>query len=358
MVRMTFKVLRALAWLLAFAVLPAKAADPLFEARVPVADRSIEAREQAQRQALSQVLSRLTGERAPAQSEAAAPLLADPGRYMQQYSYETDIQGLMFRVVFDGAALESAVRRAGLPLWGAERPPVLIWLAMDDGSRRYLLGGGAGEPVETALQAAARRRGLTVIVPLLDLEDQAQVSYSDVWGGFLDRVSAASARYQAPVVLVARVQRLGASAWTSRWTQRFAGGDANWQAGGADLQTVLDEGLGRAAERLAGSLAASNGDRSRGRIDLTVEGVATLADYARVGAYLSGLAPVASAQLTGVRDSRLDYRLDVEGGAAALEQAILIGGMLERLPEQRADAEVAAAEVAAAGQAMRYRLRP
>ena len=44
MVRMTFKVLRALAWLLAFAVLPAKAADPLFEARVPVAARSIEAR--------------------------------------------------------------------------------------------------------------------------------------------------------------------------------------------------------------------------------------------------------------------------------------------------------------------------
>lgn len=355
MLRMTFKVLRAhllLAWLLALAVLPAQAADPLFEARVPVADRSDGARETAQRQALSQVLSRLTGEPAPAESGAAAPLLADPGRYVQQYSYETDARGLMFRVVFDGAALEPAVRSAGLPLWGTERPPVLVWLALDDGSRRYLLGGGSGEPVEAALQAAARQRGLTVIVPLLDLEDQAQVRYSDVWGGFLDRVYAASARYQAPVVLVARVQRLGASAWTSRWTQRVAGGDAHWQAGGADLQTVLDAGLGGAAERLAGRLAAPNGDHSSGRIELSVDGVATLADYARVGTYLSGLAPVAAAQLTGVHDGRLDYRLEVRGGAAALEQAILVGGLLERLPAH------AAADAAAAGPALRYRLRP
>lgn len=356
MLRMTFTVLPArllLAWLLALAALPALAADPLFEARVPVADRSVEARETAQRQALSQVLGRLTGEREPARSEAAAALFADPGRYVQQYGYEADGQGLALRVVFDGAALESAARRAGLPLWGAERPPVLVWLAMDDGRRRYLLGGGAGEPVEAALQAAARRRGLTLIVPLLDLEDQAQVRYSDVWGGFLDRVYAASARYQAPVVLVARVQRLGAAAWTSRWTQRLAGGDADWQAGGADLQTVLDEGLGRAAQHLAESLAAPGGDRSHGRIDVAVEGVTTLADYARVGAYLNGLAPVTAAQLTGVRDGRLDYRLEVQGGAAALEQAILIGGLLEALPER-----TAAGAAATEQPTIRYRLRP
>lgn len=353
MVRMSFKVLCArllLAWLLALAALPALAADPLFEARVPVADRSAAAREEAQRQALTQVLVRLTGSDAPATSEAAAPLLADPGRYMQQYRYETDAQGLVFRVVFDGAALESAARRAGLPVWGAERPPVLIWLAVDDGSRRYLLGGSAGEPVEDALRAAAGRRGLVMIMPLLDLEDQAQVSYSDVWGGFLDRVYAASARYQAPVVLVARVQRLGASAWTSRWAQRVAGRDASWQAGGADLQTVLDEGLGRAAARLAGSLAATDGDRSRSEIDLTVEGPETLADYARVGAYLTGLAPVAAVQLTGVHRDSLDFRLDVEGGPAALEQAVLIGGILERLPG-RTGADAPA-------QTLRYRLRP
>ncbi len=368
MVRMILKALRArllLVGLLVLAAVPALTADALFEARVPVADRSVAAREAAQREALAQVLTRLTGERGPAQVEASAALLADPGRYMQQYSYETDTRmdagrdaggdarGLLLRVVFDSAALEAAARRAGLPLWGAERPPVLIWLALDDGDRRYLLGGGAGESVEDTLQAAARRRGLTLIVPLLDLEDQAQVRYSDVRGGFLERVYAASARYQAPVVLVARVQRLGAAAWTSRWTQRVAAGDeANWQTGGADLQTVLDAGLGQAAERLAGGLAAARGDRRHGQVDLAVAGVTTLADYARVSDYLNGLAPVAAAQLTGVRDGRLDYRLDVEGGVAMLEYVIRIGGLLERLPE-RTDAAATTP-----GQTIHYRLRP
>src|SRR5690606_41001353 len=112
---------------------------------------------------------------------------------------------------FDGVSLSRALRQAGLPDWGTERPDVLVWLAVDDGGDRYLVSESGGQHIAPLVRQAARRRGLPVTLPLLDVEDQRALLFSDVWGGFFGRVETASQRYQPQVILTGKLQRTGAA---------------------------------------------------------------------------------------------------------------------------------------------------
>lgn len=327
----------------------------LYQAIVPVADRSGEAQHHALRQALGEVLVRLTGDAAIGSRPVAKSLSDNVYRYVQQYGYEgNESTGLKMRVGFDGAALEAALRAEGLALWGRARPPVLLWMAVDDGQQRYLLGSDSAATLYNDVQQVAQQRGLSLILPLLDLQDQAQVGYSDVWGGFVERITPASARYQAQVLLLARVQRLGSAAWSSRWTLHMNGQTTEWSAGGAAPEAMLQEGLGQAAQRLSAQLAAPSAGLAPGAQRLIVEGLDSLADYAEVDQYLTGLTPVRSAQLVAVKANGLEYRVDVQGGADALDQAARLGGLLFRVEGPPATGEALAQQSA---RPLYYRLR-
>lgn len=316
------------------AAAPTWARDTQYSATVPVADRSEAARGAAVRQALGEVLTRLSGDPAVLRQAGSAALLSKANRYLQQYQYEGDemagVSGaLALRAGFDGSALEADMRQQGLPLWGRTRPPALVWLAVDDGNRRYLLAADAADPVYSELSKAASRQGLELILPMNDLQDQTQLSYNDVADGALEKVRQASQRYASQAILVGRLQASG-SQWGSQWRLNATGGDSHWQTGTATLGVTLDQALAKAAEGLTTRAPARNlAGQGASQLTLRVEGVAGLSDYARISEYLNGLAPVRSVVLDNAQGQRLEFRLDVQGGAAGLEQTLALGGILE-----------------------------
>ena len=84
--------LRAALWaglLISLAMTMAEAAETvaLYEAEVPVAGQDPQARSQAQRAALGEVLVRVSGNRGAASHPALAPMLEEAARYVQQYRY-------------------------------------------------------------------------------------------------------------------------------------------------------------------------------------------------------------------------------------------------------------------------------
>ena len=62
----------------------------------------------------------------------------------------------------------------------------------------------------------AEKRGLPLAFPLLDTEDLQSVTFSDIWGGFDERIIAASKRYGANSILIGRVRP--SSSQSNRWT--------------------------------------------------------------------------------------------------------------------------------------------
>ncbi len=315
---------------------PAARLADLYAAEVVVPGRAAADRQAALREALNEVLLRLLGSTDLLQEPAVRKLSGQAQRYVEQYSYRRGQPGqpdaeppLLLRVRFDGVALTRALRAAGLPVWGQERPDVLVWLAVDDGRRRYLLSEQSQARAAQALRRAARRRGLPLVLPLMDLEDRRQVRFADVWGGFLEPVQQASQRYRAQVLLIGRLHRTASGGWQGRWTLLQAGaGPQGWESRGAGLQQSVEAGLGESAELLALRYAVRAGPSSGASGLLRVSGVETLADYARVQKYLESLSPVEAAQLQRVEGDSAEFGLRLNGARRSLQQVIAIGRVL------------------------------
>src|SRR5690606_30642667 len=159
------------------------------------------------------------------------------------------------RGTLDGAAIERILRSANVTVWGNDRPLTLVWLAVDwgQGEREIVAAGDAPMDAEAALRIernrllrervheAATRRGIPVAFPLLDAEDLQQVNFADVWGGFDDRLLAASHRYGASSVLVGRL-RPGAVGG-NRWSWHFGPEQREWSGEPEEVIARLADAL-------------------------------------------------------------------------------------------------------------------
>ena len=125
---------------------------------------------------------------------------------------------------------------AGLPVWGSNRPNVLLWIALGDGHRRELLGETGADEFNIELKRQAQLRGLPVYYPLWDLEDTASLSLAEIWGSFLDRIDRASSRYQPDTILTARLQQESSGLWSANWNVNLEG---RWRMNEVDIGTGL-----------------------------------------------------------------------------------------------------------------------
>jgi len=316
----------------------APARDNLFEADVPVAGQQPDLRTAYMKTALQEVLVRVTGQPDVLNRGSVRAMLDSPERFVQQYRYYT-VPGstpprLMLRVNFDGGSIQQALRQQGVAYWGrTERPEILLWLAVEDAGTRYIVSAQDNSDAARVLQEAARQRGIPLLLPLMDLEDQSQVRFADVWGGFFDGLLTASARYKPGDVMIGRLNRDDASGgWQARWNMRNGGDSGSWRGNGDRLGDVLRAGVDSLSERLASGFAVAEAGSVAGITRITVEDVNTLAAFARVDDYLSSLTAVRRLALERVDGSTLQYALQLAGSLDGLTQTIAIGTVLEPSP--------------------------
>jgi hypothetical protein len=309
----------------------------LFEAEVAVTSQQSDERVMAMKQALTEVLVRVTGQRDLLGREPARSMLDDPARFVQQYRYytvpDTRPAQLKLRVRFDGSAVRAALHQQGESYWGdSERPDTLIWLAVEDRGERYIVAAQDGSAVYQKARAVAQQRGVPLIFPLMDLEDQTWARFSDIWGGFFERVLAASKRYSPSAILIGRLNRAPSGGWTARWEMQVAGTSSSWSDSDQRLENLLQAGIDNAADRQASRLAVTGPGVNSGAITITVDDIDTLAAYARVNDYLSSLTAIREFKVEQVAESSVHYVVQLNGTLQGLAQTIVIGTVLEPLP--------------------------
>ncbi len=113
--------------------------DDLYSADVSVQDRSEEAREAALEDAMRMVLVRVTGSPQAAARSELEPLIERSASFVQAYRYMRGNANLRLSVSFDGQAVQEAAAASGVPVWGPERPRLLVWLAIDYGGGQRLI---------------------------------------------------------------------------------------------------------------------------------------------------------------------------------------------------------------------------
>jgi hypothetical protein len=294
--------------------------DDLYVAEVLVADESPRQLRNGARAGLLQVLVRVSGSLKVEESGLVRSSLRNPAAYYYQYSYETTGQALLLggsevnakilRLHFEPSAIARLLRDANLPIWGSNRPSVLLWIAVNEGQSRRILGEADSSEVVAVLIDQARQRGLPVTFPILDIEDGSQISTAEVWGAFLERIDGASDRYSPDSVLTARIQSQPGERWSGRWSFRAADAWESLESAGYSADVLVRSMINQLADELAGMFALGS---SRSRILLKIENVESVSQYAAVSRYLEELTPVVSSSIVALDIDIAEFELETEG---------------------------------------------
>jgi hypothetical protein len=265
--------------------------DGLYSVVVELDPSAPDPRSDAIRRGFERVLVRVAGSREAAEAPELRAIMDRAQReFLSSYAL---LEGREVRIGFIPGAVDTALERASWPVWGPERPLTMLWIAVDNGfGDRSLLGRDdpisryerteemqeVMETLREELETVADERGLLYALPALDITDIATIDFADVWSGYEEALSAASARYGADAIVTARVRNSP------------VGMDVEWTLHGGAGRLLLGagfrEGLDWLADQYAAQFAVFGGSRL---LTLTINGVDTYADYGRVMSYLASV---------------------------------------------------------------------
>ena len=221
----------------------------LFEVEVVANSQSAEARDMAIKQALSVVLERILVTEDISKIPVAQQMLSAAGSYVKQSQYSllpadesaaTDAR--LFRVQFDEDLILEAMRKSQVGVWSEIRPETLLWLIVDEGEARQFYNADALPEIDAALTITAKLKGLPLIFPLLDIEEQQKISITDVLGADSRNLLAVSTRYDAPAIMAGLLVKKG-SCWQADWAFHFDGKIKQWNSPCEPLKTTLSIGI-------------------------------------------------------------------------------------------------------------------
>ena len=324
--------------------------DWLYQVDQYVADQGERTRLEAAQRSLLTVLSRTSGLASVPRGAIISQALKNPARYYTKYVYfnpmDTDADrrnlidkgavdtstDLAVRFDFQAAAIKQLARDAKLPIWWSRRPLTMVWMVLDEPNGRAVVEHGA-ESVRNELDAAANRRGLPTLLPMMDLQDSVLVNPGVIWGKFTDVLDQASQRYLASQYLVGRfsVQKiLGERLYTGEWMIRSEKGESSQFVRGLDLEGIAKLGIDMAAQSVLDQhLVFAATPRLH---DVLVRDVADIGAYAELMQYLESLEFVDEVMLLGLQQQTLTLRLQTVATDQQLQTLLMDDGLFEYRP--------------------------
>jgi len=336
--------------------------NQLYEAETVVEGQGVSERRRAFQDMLEEMVIRISGSREAVLFPTIIEALKKPDRFIQQYRYfqktlekepslvqrgeqraeqiPDSITILWVRT--EKKAIINLLQKSGLPVWRDIRPATLVWLAVDYDGQRYLPGHDDENPIREQMSQHADRRGVPLLFPLMDLEDQQKISFTDIWGGFSDAIHNASERYATEAMLVGRILQDRDGVWSARWNLYDTQGELQWQYSSEQVQELLGAGIDGLADRLGGLYSVFEGEQLHTQVLLDVSGVNSLQAYARVQQYLNTISVISEKRLVQLKDSQLQFRLELKGEISDLTQTFALKNVLapdfvasrQALPEQ------------------------
>lgn len=325
---------QVLVLLLLLAGLPVQAAEVthMYEASRAVGNQDRDSRIEAFDQGFREVLVRVSG------NSRAAGVSANAQSFVQQYRYlaldksqpQPGVSASATHTLwmqFDETAIRNLLRDKNLPVWGAQRPAVLMWLAVREGKNRYILRRQDASPIKEALEREAQRRGLPLVWPQYDAADSAALSFSDIWGGFHEPMLKVSQRYPAAAIIAGKVDVQGNS-WRGEWSLLLEDKQENWVLQATDMTQLLASGMDFTTDRIANQFAVMQSSAGASTLQLQVDGINSAESYAKVAHYLQSLALVKQVYVTAVNGSQVSFHIDLNGGEEDLKRILSIGKTL------------------------------
>jgi len=335
----------------------------LYRISVAVDDQSEESRTLGVQWAFQQLLIKVSGYQEVLENPILVAASKNANRYMQGFSYHQDLvdDQVYLQAWFSKALVIPLLRRAQAPVWGENRPLLLNWLAVevatisaDSDSEEQIvfnsdtttdtsgqLDGGRlliSEQVpewQGRLGRAFSERGLPILWPMNDLEDQTALPLDQLWWLISESIVQASLRYHVDAVLAGKLNQSAAGVWQYeglliRGEQRLdilTEGDSPLAA-----LTNVSTQVGRFfADKFAIKSDPMNG---RAGIRVLVRNVKNFSDYSNVLKYLQGISGVRLVEVSQVDRDNLELYLYLEGKWDKVQRIIRLDNRLSSLQEK------------------------
>ncbi len=313
------------------AVLPsmaqAEVVNNLYDAQIPVSQRSQAALKDAAAEGLRQVLVRVSGSEDVAYAEEVRRVLPRAESMLNQYHYSTSTEDGREQLFVDFSFSEVEVNRllsqSGLPVWDKNRPQTLVWLVVDDFSGRHFVSEASDPEIVQVLRDVAARRGLPLVFPVLDIDDKLQLTTAQVWSMDLDAVRRAAERYRTSQILTGRLTRLSSS-WMANLAVINGVDEDQLDRQGPELPDILRPVINAVADELASRFAVVRTGQGGAREHVVVSGVDNFRDYARLLTYLEGVAVIEHANPVWVAGSQAIIELHLDGSMDKARQFFLL----------------------------------
>ena len=314
----------------------------LYAAEIPVGDQSQAELNLASRQALSQVLVKVSGTMDVLDNSEIRKALDKSRSYVQQYAYaRADGPGLLAKFEFDDSIIAGLLSDAGAPLWTANRPTVLAWVVVETAGGRFLLNSESDPELVAELISQFASRGVPVKLPLFDLVDASSMTADVLWRQDSDSLKAGSARYGVEDVLAGRVAVLSTGSWVGDWVYLSSQARTDRSYTTTSGPEFIAVGVSMVAQDMASRFAVAPTDSPGTGVLMTVAGVRSYADYAGVVSWLESLELIDHANIERVQGDLIELRLVAQADVAQLASIIELNNKLVPSPAPQQGAGLA-----------------
>lgn len=310
----------------------------LYQGSTQVTSRdSARERQRAFRDALGQVLIKNTGSTEVINHPVIRRALNNADDYVDTWSYRSvpatpggdgEEPGIEINVTFFEPEVLSLLDNAEIPLWPRNRPYTLVWVAVQEElGDRQLVGSSSSEfrDVMDTLQAEAARRGLPLLLPVLDFEDRRAIGVEDVWDMNREKLLAASGRYQSESILAIRLVKTLGGEVIGKSSYLFRDQVMALESFEDSEEEFLRDSIDLAARELSAYYAVLlSGTDSNMEVNLTVNGIDSVEDYAGLLDYVGQLTDVNDIHIDSVDQETVKLKLSTGGQLRQLVETIAL----------------------------------
>nr|WP_245335287.1 DUF2066 domain-containing protein [Shewanella sp. WXL01] len=306
----------------------------LDQADIQVNSRSKTDRTNALKQALSQVFVKNSGNASVLSHELVSAQVQKPQSLLTQYNYYQQDNQLYLQAIFDHQQLVQILRKADLPVWGAQRPLTLFWLSMPSENGYEIVSDAMVSANEDGMNDYAISQGIPVLFPLMDLDDLMQVSVTDVRGQFAQSVAMASQRYDAEYFVVANMDTFAGEV---RYQMSLYAKDSqdpimqpllSHQGLALDYQLAGQQMMDKLAQYFVSQYAIASSGEDLSTL-LSFVGITSMKDVVEIESYLQELTAVKAIQLHQINADTVTYAVDLFSQVADLQRLLNIDNRIQ-----------------------------
>ncbi len=314
---------------LSFSLMAVTERPPLYQAEVNAEQTQV----QWQREALQQVLVRVTGRPDIMQQAELRNELSNAASYVKQFEAIRSEQGNKVRVLLDAQRIQQLLKTHQIPVWGGQRPELLFWIVEQQQFERNFVRR-LDSIWLTHLREALTAQALPFTLPLYDMDDLMALTVTDVWAGFWQQIAQASQRYQVDEIIVLLLEPAitdTESGWRLTALRLQEGRVLRHEYQAPTEAELMQQYAASLGQQLAQQFAVKLDPAMQQQVVLQVQDTLSLADVVTVERSLAALLGVSKVQILAQTPHYTRYQLTIQMTAEQLLQSLQFEPVLRPL---------------------------